>query len=227
MTCRGRGVARLRVVLAAGVLASVAIGGCTTPAAAPPTETGKVAPAPGPTMTGVAEAALCTSHPDVKNDLPGVQTSDVFPGKEAVAWGPPSEISLGPDGGDLERCPGELPLVPSCDGVPVPWAGLNRDSFLTASGATRDVQQEMEAAPADAVNPDWAGPGSKVLTYQLSRPPAARRAGSDRVSQAGFHRMRPRDTHHQRGWIGRLERRDALGSGPQAEGGVCAAGVRS
>lgn len=43
---------------------------------------------------------------------------------------------------------------------------MDRDGFLTASGAIRDVQQELDSSPADPLDARPGPPGSKVLTYR-------------------------------------------------------------
>ena len=160
-----------RCALAVGVLTALAFGGCTTTTASSTSATGSVTPAKGPTMTGIAEAARCTIHDGAKEGMPALREEDVFPTDEAVGWSPPSSTRLGPDGGNLERCPGELPRYLSCEGT-VPWAGLDQDRFLTASGAKRDVQQELDAFPADAKILSADTPGAKMLVYRYLDLPA-------------------------------------------------------
>ena len=122
-------------------------------------------------MTGIAEAARCTIDDGAKEGIAALQEKAVFPTAGTVVWSPPSMNSLGPDGGDLGRCPGELPRNVSCDGT-APWAGLDQNRFLTASGAKRDVQQELGAFPADAKILGADTPGAKVLTFRyLDVPP--------------------------------------------------------
>lgn len=165
MIGQGRMAPASRCALAVGVLTALAFGGCTTTTASPASSTGKVTPAPGPAMTGIAEAAQCTIHEGAKAGLPALREKDVFPTAGTVTWSPPDVNSLGPDGGDLERCPGELPRYLSCEGT-APWAGLDQDRFLTASGAKRDVQQELGAFPADAKILGADTPGARVSAYR-------------------------------------------------------------
>lgn len=135
-------------------------------------------------MTGIAEAAQCTLDEGAKEGVPALPAKDVFPTDETVSWSPPSTTRLGPDGGNPKRCPGELPTNVSCDGT-APWARMDRDRFLTASGAMRDVQQELDAFPADAVTLGPDTPGAKVLTYRyLDLPPEDTRDVRDYLQRA-------------------------------------------
>ena len=165
MIGRGRVAAASRAVLAGGVLTALAIGGCTTPTTSSTSATGQVTPVPGPTMTGIAEAARCTIDDGAKEGMPALREKDVFPIAGPVVWSPPSMTSLGPDGDDLGRCPGELPRNLSCEGT-APWAGSDQRRFLTASGAKRDVQQELGAFPAGAKVLSADTPGARMLTYR-------------------------------------------------------------
>lgn len=153
-----------RGALAVG-LTALAFGGCTTTTASSTSLTGKLASAQGPTMTGIAEATRCTIPDGAQEGMPALRGKDLFPTHEALAWSPPSSTRLGPDGGNLERCPGELPRNLSCEGT-APWAGLDQDRFLTASGAKRDVQQELDAFPAEAKILSADTPGAKMLVYR-------------------------------------------------------------
>jgi hypothetical protein len=163
-------------VLAAGALAAVLLGACTTGSVGPSTRgatstmatTSTMASArPDPGLTPVEAAPQCTTtrHLTGKGRVP---LDAVFPGAETSAVSDPKETVPGPDATDRTRCPGELPSAPHCDGL-VPWTDLLPDGFVPASGARRLVEGYLLTMPKQAGNqaPPESSAGTKVVTFSL------------------------------------------------------------
>lgn len=186
---RGRQAPRRAVLtaVAGAVLAAALLGACTSgsadPAAGRTTAPGSAAgpatsaPAvpdagltpvgPDPGMTPVEAGPRCTST----RPLTGrgrVPLDAVFPGAETSAISAPKEVVPGPDAADRNRCPGQLPSQPHCDGL-VPWTDLLPDAFVPASGARRLVGGYLLTMPKQAGNqaPPESSAGTKVVTFTL------------------------------------------------------------
>lgn len=117
-------------------------------------------------MTAIAESAECTTHQAADDTRGGLQPDRVFLHVEAVVFEPPDETRLGPDGSDITRCPGELPPEAWCD-TSVPWAGIDGNILLTASGATREMHQQLVTYPGDTVGDIGPSlPGARALDFR-------------------------------------------------------------
>ncbi|WP_175442342.1 hypothetical protein [Humibacillus sp. DSM 29435] len=170
MTALGRRAHTLRCAAAVMMFAgSCVLLGCTTTPAQPQpqliTDTSATL-STGPTMTAIAAAARCTTH-KIDDDLEhSLRPQQVFTNFVSGGAAQADVTRLGPDGGDLSSCPGDLPEDTWCD-QGIPWSGLDWNTFVTASGTTREVRQELQAFPADAApDPDIFAPGARFLEYR-------------------------------------------------------------
>jgi hypothetical protein len=123
---------------------------------------------PGPSMTQIEPAAVCTIRRPLTDRRGAVPLDAVFPGASSSSVSDPREVVPGPDAADPRRCPGELPLRPACQNI-VPWADLTDEEFVQASHARRLVDGYLLTMPQLAGNqsPPESSPGTKVVTYRL------------------------------------------------------------
>lgn len=170
MSALGRRAHTLRCAAAVMMFAgSGVVAGCTTTPAQPQpqliTDTSATVPT-GPTMTAIAAAARCTTH-NIDDDWEqSLRPQQVFTNFVSGGAAQADVTRLGPDGGDLSSCPGDLPEDTWCD-QGIPWSGLDWNTFVTASGTTREVRQQLQAFPADAgPEPDVSSPGARFLEYR-------------------------------------------------------------
>lgn len=151
MSALGRRAHTLRCAAAVMMFAgSGVLAGCTTtpaqPQPKPITHTSATVPT-GPTMTAIAAAARCTTHNIHDDWKQSLRPQQVFTSFVSGGAAQADVTRLGPDGGDLSSCPGELPEDTWCD-QGIPWSGLDWNTFVTASGTTREVRQQLQAFPA-------------------------------------------------------------------------------
>lgn len=150
------------------VMASLA-SGCTTSADVNPPGlvSGSASVPPGPAPTLIEEASQCVITTDLNPDDPAaLAIGNVFLGSSGVGSSDPVEQRPGPDADDASRCPGDLPDDSFCD-RDVPWTGLPLSTLVTASGATRVIDQEVTVIPFDAAaDQDGVTRNGQTLTYR-------------------------------------------------------------